>query len=276
MAHEGPVDVERDHADREVGLGATAGRWFLMPASRVGRPASAARVRRPASAARSAPAAAARRGPPVTTQRQPGSRAAASRDDRSRPGPRRSPATPPRPRPSVRGSRSSSRRITSRPSGPPSSAARGSKARSLASPSMSPVATYGRFAQITSYAGIACAGEQVPHRERHPVGDPVADGVLPRQLERVGRDVDRGHHHLVRPSGACAGPRAAPRRSRRSPCRRPRPAAAASPRGAGRRSAARAPPRSPRPPAARSRGAGPGPASSVAIARPWNSRKPRM
>ena len=48
------------------------------------------------------------------------------------------------------GSRSSSRRISSSPSGPPSSARRGSNERSLASPSSAPVATYGRFAQITA------------------------------------------------------------------------------------------------------------------------------
>ena len=65
----------------KAGSGRTAGRWFLMPAARVRRPAVAPRVgapgfRRSAPAARSAPGAAARRGPPP---RRSASRAAGPR-----------------------------------------------------------------------------------------------------------------------------------------------------------------------------------------------------
>ena len=182
-------------------------------------------------------------------------------------------ATPPGS--STAGSRSTRRRMTSSPSGPPSSAAAGSKAR--------PGASVGEVAgrdvrQVGADQGIRVVahGQQVGLAEQHPVGDPVADRVLAGQVERVRPQVHRDQRHVRRPCAASAGPRGARRRSPPSPSRRRRSGAAARPGGRGsavRRATTNAIASST---SSSVSGRGMRARRSVAIASPWNSRKPRM
>ena len=206
VADDRAVDVERDEPDRQE------------------RRASSASGRRhagPRSIARHAWAA--RRGP---ARRRTASRADRSATCSTMARPlvrRRSRAGRRRPGASAVGSRSSSRSITTSPSGPPSSASAGSNVVGAGSVARASVRTYGR---------LASDDVPRPHRRRPAGADPpartgrrsptrVADGVLAGQVERVGRHVDarRSRPRRRARAGAQRRPPARPR-SRRCPCRR--------------------------------------------------------
>ena len=57
--------------------------------------------------------------------------------------------------------------------------------------------TYGRLATTISHGPVLARRDEVGRREADPVPDPVPDGVLAGQVERVRRDVDRQQHDLV-------------------------------------------------------------------------------
>ena len=153
----------------------------------------------------------------------------------------------------------------------------GSNAISGDSRASSSVGTYGRFAHDRRRtAARRRYGQQVRGDEHHPVGHAVTDRVLARQLQGLGRHVDRDDQHLLVHLPAAQGREQRDGDRARSPCRRPTTRSAGAPWGRGVAASRAVTSASAASTSSSVSGRGISARESVANASPWNSRKPRM
>ena len=112
-------------------------------------------------------------------------------------------------------------RTTSSPSGPPSSAARGSNDAAIGSPAMASERTYGRFAATTSKRRSSGrdGGSRSATSKRTVSATACADRVLAGEVERVRPEVRGQDHGRPRRAPRDASAARRRRRSRRRRCR---------------------------------------------------------